>query len=132
MRQSATGTSTLVAMNSFTLNKINYSPPIAAPIIGNILQIPKTHTWIHFKQWADIYGPIYRFQVGSKNNIVVSTEKIANDLLRGRGNIYSSREFLYFATELLSKNLRPLLLPYNGTTSIQPFLACHYHLLIVF
>ncbi|KAH0610192.1 uncharacterized protein H6S33_011719 [Morchella sextelata] len=89
--------------------------PTPAPIIGNILQIPKTHTWIRFKQWADIYGPIYKFQVGSKNNIVVSTEKIANDLLRGRGNIYSSREFLYFATELLSKNLRPLLLPYNDT-----------------
>lgn len=47
---------------------------------------------------------------------MVSTEKIANDLLRGRGNIYSSREFLYFATELLSKNLRPLLLPYDGSS----------------
>lgn len=87
---------------------------IAAPIVGNLLQIQKTHTWIQFKEWADIYGPVFKFTVGSKNNIVVSTEKIANDLLRGRGNIYSSREFLYFATELLSKGLRPLLLPYNG------------------
>ncbi|KAL7272127.1 hypothetical protein RUND412_005083 [Rhizina undulata] len=46
-------------------------------------------------------------------NIVVSTEKIANDLLRERGNHYFSREHLYFASELLSHNLRPLFLPYN-------------------
>jgi len=46
--------------------------------------------------------------------VVVSTEKIANDLLRERGTIYSSREQLPMAGKLVSKDLRPLLLPYGG------------------
>jgi hypothetical protein len=44
---------------------------------------------------------------------MVSSEKIANDLLRERG---STREQSVFAAELMSRNLRPLFLPYNGTS----------------
>ena len=84
-------------------------------MLGNLLQMPPQHSWLLFKQWADQYGPIFRFTIGSQNNVVVSTEKIANDLLRERGNLYSSREQLVFAAELMSHNLRPLFLPYNGT-----------------
>ncbi|KAL7272125.1 hypothetical protein RUND412_005081 [Rhizina undulata] len=87
--------------------------PPGIPILGNLLQIPPKHSWLLFKQWADQYGPIFRFSIAGRNNIVLSTEKIANDLLRERGNYYSSREHLYFAGELLSHNLRPLFLPYN-------------------
>jgi hypothetical protein len=77
--------------------------------------MPEKHSWLLFKQWADEYGPIFRFTIGNQNNVVVSTEKIANDLLRERGGLYSSREQSVFAAELMSRNLRPLFLPYNGT-----------------
>lgn len=53
-------------------------------------------------------------KLGSRQHIVLSTEKVANDLLRERGNYYSSREQTIMAPELLSHGLRPLLLPYNG------------------
>lgn len=88
--------------------------------------MPPKHSWLLFKDWADQYGPIFRFTIGGQNNVVVSTEKIANDLLRERGTLYSSREQSVFAAELMSQNLRPLFLPYNGTpesyklTSIRP------------
>jgi len=87
---------------------------IGLPILGNLLQMPEKHSWLLFKKWADQYGPIFRFTIGGQNNVVVSTEKIANDLLRERGNLYSSREQSVMAAELLSHNLRPLFLPYNG------------------
>ncbi|UKZ75803.1 hypothetical protein TrVFT333_003497 [Trichoderma virens FT-333] len=87
--------------------------PRGIPILGNMLQVPQAHSWIKFKQWADQYGPLYSLSLAGNRHVVVSTEKIANDLLRGRGNIYSSRPYLPMGAEILSQNLRPVLLPYN-------------------
>lgn len=70
--------------------------------------------WFKFEEWAKQYGPIYQYRTFGQVNIVVSTEKIANDLLRERGNIYSSREQPPMASHLLSDNKRALFLPYNG------------------
>lgn len=86
------------------------------PVIGNLLDIPPKHSWLKFKDWADQYGPIFRLSIFGRNLVVVSTEKIANDLLRDRGNLYSSREQLPMAAQLMSRNLRPLFLPYGGET----------------
>ncbi|KAF2453855.1 cytochrome P450 [Lineolata rhizophorae] len=82
-------------------------------LLGNLLDIPPYHSWLKFKEWADEYGPIYRLNLGGSEHVVVSTEKVANDLLRERGTIYSSRAQAPAAAQLLSDNLRPLLLPYN-------------------
>ena len=84
------------------------------PLVGNLLDIPPYHSWLKFKKWADQYGPIFRLSIAGREHYVVSTEKIANDLLRERGTIYSSREQLPAAAQLLSRDLRPLLLPYDG------------------
>ncbi|GAB1213345.1 hypothetical protein ATERTT37_002494 [Aspergillus terreus] len=83
------------------------------PFVGNLLDIPKVHSWLRFKEWADEYGPIFQLNIAGRKHVVISQEKIANDLLRERGSLYSSREYLPFASGLLSDNLRPLLLPYN-------------------
>jgi cytochrome P450 len=82
--------------------------------LGNLLDIPLTHSWFQFKEWADKYGPIFRLNLMGRNMVVVSTEKVANDLLRERGTLYSSREQLPMAAQLMSQNLRPLFLPYAG------------------
>lgn len=50
----------------------------------------------------------------------MSTEKVANDLLRERGNLYSSREQTPAAAKLLGGDLRPLFLPYNGMCNCPP------------
>ena len=93
------------------------------PILGNLTDLPTKHPWLKFKDWADQYGPIFRLDVMGRNLVVVSTEKIANDLLRERGNLYSSREQLPMAAQLMSRNLRPLLLPYGGNVR-KRFLCC--------
>lgn len=90
------------------------------PLLGNLLQIPPQHSWLQFKAWADEYGPIFRLKLGLREHVVISSETIANDLLRERGNYYSSREQVPMAAELLSDNLRPLLLPYNGMRCLTP------------
>jgi hypothetical protein len=82
--------------------------------LGNLPDIPAKHSWLRFKEWADRYGPIFQLDLAGRKHVVLSTEKIANALLRERGSLYSSREYLPFASGLLSHNLRPLFLPYNG------------------
>ncbi|KAL4912096.1 cytochrome P450 [Aspergillus aurantiobrunneus] len=86
---------------------------LGVPIVGNLLDIPKKHSWLRFKEWADEYGPIFQLDIAGRKHVVLSKEKIANDLLRERGSLYSSREYLPFASGLLSDNMRPLFLPYN-------------------
>ncbi|KAL9620326.1 MAG: hypothetical protein Q9160_005125 [Pyrenula sp. 1 TL-2023] len=87
--------------------------PKGLPFIGNLHQIPATHSWLKFYEWSCIYGPIYQISIAGRTHVIVSSEKIANDLLRERGSIYSSREQLPMAAGLLSDNLRPVLLPYG-------------------
>ena len=92
-----------------------YPPgPPGKPLVGNLPEIPEKHSWLKFKEWSDQYGALFRFNVAGKDHYVASTEKVANDLLRERGGIYSSREQLPAAVKLLSNDLRPLFWPYNG------------------
>ena len=87
--------------------------PPGYPFLGNLLSIPPIHSWLQFYSWAKTYGPLYRLNIAGRDNFIVSSEKIANDLLRDRGNNYSSREQLPAAVSLLSDNLRPLFWPYG-------------------
>ncbi|KAF4548076.1 Cytochrome P450-like protein 54 [Elsinoe fawcettii] len=90
--------------------------PRGLPIAGSALDISKGrhgYFWFKFTDWGREYGPIYQYKAFGKVNIVVGTEKIANDLLRERGDIYSSRENLPMASQLLSGNKRALFLPYG-------------------
>ncbi|KAK3670739.1 hypothetical protein LTR78_009431 [Recurvomyces mirabilis] len=88
--------------------------PPGRSFVGNLPDIPPKHSWLKFYEWKKKYGDLYRIKLAGRTNIIVSTEEIANDLLRERGNIYSSREQLPMAAQLLSDNLRPLLLPYGS------------------
>lgn len=95
-------------------------------LVGNLFDIPPYHSWLKFKQWADQYGPLFQLHIGARRHVVISTEKIANDLLRERGTFYSSREYLPMASGLVSHNMRSLLLPYNGVTIVLPTKTCLY------
>ena len=89
--------------------------PPTKPLVGNLLDIPPYHSWLKFYAWAREYGPLYRLDLAGRTQIIVSTEDIANDLLRERGGIYSSREQTPMGAQLLSDNLRPVLMPYGDT-----------------
>lgn len=88
---------------------------IGLPLIGNLREIPKGFLWYRYTEWCKKYGPLVRFNIAGRDHVIVNTEKIANDLMRERGSIYSSRPQIPMAAQLLSQNLRPVLLPYGDT-----------------
>ena len=59
--------------------------------MGRVWDIPRTHSYLRFKQWSDVYGPIYQVNVFGVNHIWLASDKIAQDLLVKRGSIYSDR-----------------------------------------
>jgi cytochrome P450 len=88
--------------------------PSPKPLLGNLLDIPPSHSWLKFFEWSKQFGPLYKLNLAGQDHVIVSTETIANDLLRERGQLYSSRPALPMAVELLSRNLRPVFLPYGS------------------
>jgi len=65
--------------------------PKQYPIVGRIHDLPRFSLWLKFKEWADEFGPIYYTRAVENRFIIVSDEKIAEELLVKRGHIYSGR-----------------------------------------
>jgi len=65
--------------------------PKLFPVVGRVHDLPRFSMWLKFKEWADIYGPIYQTKMLNQDFIIVSDEKIAEELLVKRGHIYSGR-----------------------------------------
>lgn len=79
---------------SAVLNKVlNF--PKGLPILGNLIDFPRTFAWIKFKEWSHEYGPIFKVNVLGNTIIVVSEQHIADDLLTTRGANYSDRGALH-------------------------------------
>jgi hypothetical protein len=65
--------------------------PALVPWVGRIHDLPIDYMWLKFKEWADIYGPIYRTKMLGANFVIISDESIAEDLLIKRAKVYSDR-----------------------------------------
>jgi len=71
--------------------KPRFPGPKQYPIVGRVHDLPRFSMWLKFKEWADIHGPIYQTRAGENTFVIVSDEKIAEELLVKRGHIYSGR-----------------------------------------
>ncbi|OAG03879.1 cytochrome P450 oxidoreductase-like protein [Paraphaeosphaeria sporulosa] len=65
--------------------------PPTIPILGNAHQIPGQSVEKKFKEWADIYGPIYSLKIGAGTLIMLNDKRTVHDLLDKRSAIYSER-----------------------------------------
>lgn len=65
--------------------------PTQFPLIGRIHDLPRTYAWVKFKEWSDKHGPIYLTSMLGTKLLVLSDEKIVDDLLVKRSKIYSDR-----------------------------------------
>ncbi|KAF2429111.1 cytochrome P450 [Tothia fuscella] len=65
--------------------------PTLLPYIGRVHDLPIQYMWLKFKEWADIYGPIYKTEMLGAKFIVVSDERIAEELLVKRAKNFSDR-----------------------------------------
>jgi hypothetical protein len=69
----------------------NMPGPALIPWVGRIHDLPIEFMWLKFKEWADIYGPIYRTKMLGDNFIIITDEKIAEEMLVKKAKIYSDR-----------------------------------------
>lgn len=65
--------------------------PALIPWVGRIHDLPIDFMWLKFKEWADLYGPIYRTKMLGANFVIISDESIAEDILVKRAKVYSDR-----------------------------------------
>jgi hypothetical protein len=72
-------------------NVQNMPGPWQVPWVGRIHDLPIELMWLKFKEWADIYGPIYRTKMLGANFIIITDEKIAEDMLVKKAKLYSDR-----------------------------------------
>lgn len=78
--------------------------PKGYPLIGSILDFPKTFGYHKFKEWSDIYGPIFQVNILGTTHVVISDVDIANELLALKGAHYSDRPRIIMLHELISCN----------------------------
>ncbi|OCH93084.1 CyP450 monooxygenase [Obba rivulosa] len=65
--------------------------PKGLPIIGSALDIPATHAWRAYTQWAKQYGDVIHMNALGQSIIILSSNKAINDLIEKRAINYSDR-----------------------------------------
>jgi cytochrome P450 len=65
------------------------------PLIGSLFDMPREKAYMKFKDWADIYGPIFKIDVLGNTHVIISNQTIAEDLMAKRAAIYSDRGALH-------------------------------------
>lgn len=88
--------------------------PKQYPIIGRIHDLPIQFMWLKLDEWAKTYGPIYYTEMLGAKFIVVSDEKVAEDLLVKRAKYNSDRPMMRSVTDSKSSEGGMEYLPLMG------------------
>lgn len=75
--------------------------------------MPLQHSWLKFREFVQEYGPILRLSLAGQQHVIIGKERIANDLLRERGTIYSDRFYAVASAHLLCGDKFLLFLSYG-------------------
>ncbi|KAK3208976.1 hypothetical protein GRF29_69g348557 [Pseudopithomyces chartarum] len=65
--------------------------PTLIPWVGRIHDLPIDYMWLKFYEWSQKYGPIYRTKMLGANFIIISDEKVCDEILTKKAKIYSDR-----------------------------------------
>ncbi|KAJ5731816.1 hypothetical protein N7493_003297 [Penicillium malachiteum] len=87
--------------------------PPSLSIIGNLHQLPSVNLWTKLTEWRRKYGPIITVNFGQRKMIILGSQKIAQDLLGKRAEIYSSRP--NFLGEHASNDMHTAFLAFGPT-----------------
>ncbi|KAM7212924.1 Cytochrome P450 [Rhypophila decipiens] len=71
--------------------------PTQIPYLGRIHDLPIQHMWLKFKEWADIHATktgFYQTEMLGAKFIIISDEKVAEDLLVKRAKFNSDRPMI--------------------------------------
>ncbi len=58
--------------------------PRGWPVLGNALQMDPARLHTLFENWADEFGPVYRFRIGRADYVAVAAPELINVILRDR------------------------------------------------
>jgi hypothetical protein len=96
--------------------------PRQLPFIGRIHDLPLHGTWFKFKEWGDKYGPLYATSMVGAQFIVITDEKIAEDMLVKRAKTYSDRPTMQSVVDSKSQHGSMEYLPLMGKNgTVLPF-----------
>ncbi|KAF5345377.1 hypothetical protein D9757_013390 [Collybiopsis confluens] len=96
----------LALLGCFFLYKIFFSQersyplppgPRGWPIIGNALDMPRTHAWRTFAEWGASWGPLMSIKVLGTPFVIVNDPEIADELLSKTGSLYADRPTIQMA-----------------------------------
>ncbi|KIJ44994.1 hypothetical protein M422DRAFT_30174 [Sphaerobolus stellatus SS14] len=87
--------------------------PKGIPLLGNILDQPTTHEWIHWGKHKEVYGPISSVTVLGQTIVILNDLKTCMELLEKRSADYAGRPRLPFAGEMIGWNRQMILAPYG-------------------
>jgi hypothetical protein len=95
--------------------------PFPLPIVGNVLQLPKSKPWLQFQKWSQEYGDgLLTVWIGRTPTVICNDAWSASDLLEKRSNIYSSRpRYVVFGDVSGQSSTNQVLLPYNDHWRLQ-------------
>ncbi|KAL0567928.1 hypothetical protein V5O48_014070 [Marasmius crinis-equi] len=101
----ALGFACLVLRNKLFSSQLPPAPAGSLPVLGALLQHPKTEHWKTYAEWGKRYGPkgLISFHILGRRITVVNSKEVANDLFNKRSTIYSDRPFPVFAGELMRR-----------------------------
>ncbi|KAI0723231.1 cytochrome P450 [Earliella scabrosa] len=86
--------------------------PKPLPLIGNIIDLPKSHSWITFSKWGDTYGGIVHVSALGQNIIILNDPKYAIDMLDKKSLLYSDRPTLIMGGQIVGWEEGPALSPF--------------------
>jgi hypothetical protein len=100
---------TNIKNSSITLPK----GPKPLPIIGNLHQLNTSNLHLQLWNFSKIYGPLFSLKIGCKQAIVVSTSKLAKEILKDHGHDVCSRPPSYGTQKLSYNGLDMIFSPSN-------------------
>ncbi|KAK7682349.1 hypothetical protein QCA50_014554 [Cerrena zonata] len=74
--------------------------PKGLPLIGNILDMPRSYEWLTFSKWANRWGNIVYLRTLGQSIVVLNSYDDAVDMLEKRSSIYSDRPALVTARNI--------------------------------
>uniref|UniRef100_A0A0W0FZK7 Putative cytochrome P450 n=1 Tax=Moniliophthora roreri TaxID=221103 RepID=A0A0W0FZK7_MONRR len=86
--------------------------PMGLPLLGNLLQL-SLDAWLPFTEWKYKYGPLVYITAGGQGILVLSSHKVAADLLDRKAHIYNGRPRFIVASEYLTGGMFLGLLQHN-------------------
>jgi cytochrome P450 len=98
-----------IIKNSSTLPK----GPKGLPIIGNLHQLDSSKLHVQLWKLSKIYGPLFSLKIGFKHAIVVSSPKLAKEILKDHDHDVCSRSPSYGTQKLSYNGLDMIFSPYN-------------------